>query len=195
MRTFLINLDRRPDRWVVVREHLADMDISVTRFSGIDNGWRGCRDSHLECIRQIWQEKKAGMILEDDVEFLVTKNHLIDYLVDVKSQLHPDWDALYLGASPQEPQIRYSQNLFRLNNAWCTHAIIWNPRKGGAMAYILDHKSEINKIDVFFANEVMPRFNIFITYPMICTQRQTQSDTCKRSDTSTLLTNYNLYCK
>jgi len=190
MKTFVINLDRRPDRWMVVREHLADMEIPVTRFAGIDNGWRGCRNSHLECIRQIWQSKEMGMILEDDAEFIAGKGFIGRALL----QLPEDWDALFLGASPQETQIRYSDNLFRLKNAWCTHAIIWNPREDGAMAYILDHKDDINKIDVFISQEIMPRFNVFITYPLICTQRQTQSDTCKRADNSTILTNYQKFC-
>jgi GR25 family glycosyltransferase involved in LPS biosynthesis len=190
MKCFVINLDRRPERWVVIREHLADLEISITRFTGIDNGWRGCRDSHIECIRQIWQSKEPGMVLEDDAEFIASKGFINDAML----QLPKDWDALFLGASPQEPQQRYSNNLFRLKNAWCMHAVIWNPRKNGAMAYILDHKEDIQKIDVFMAQEIMPRFNVFISYPMIVHQRVTDtSDTCKRSDVTTIDTNYQKY--
>jgi hypothetical protein len=128
--------------------------------------------------------------LEDDVQFLQP----LDALYKSIAQLPEDWDCLYLGASPQEPQERYSKNLFRLKNAWCTHAILWHPRDSGAVGYILGHKGDIQKIDVFMADVIMPEFNCFITYPMVATQKQTQSDTCKRSDVSTILKNYNKFC-
>ena len=109
-------------------------------------------------------------------------------------QLPSKWDCLYLGASPKEPQVRYSDNLFRLNNAHVTHAIIWHNRKDGAVDYILEHRNEINKIDDYFAKVIQPRFNCFVIYPMLCTQKQTKSDTCGRSDVSTIVNNYNRYC-
>lgn len=111
------------------------------------------------------------------------------------TQLPLDWDCLYLGASPQEPQERYSENLFRIKNSWCMHAILWHNREGGAIEYLLANKDRINKIDVFMAQEVMPKFNCFLIAPMVATQRETgTSDTCAKSDVSTIKTNYDKYC-
>ena len=187
----VINLDRRPDRWVIVREQLHDLDFHVTRFTGIDNGWRGCGASHLQLLQE-GLDHKFLTIFEDDILFLWT--HPIPMIIICMEDLPPDWDCMYLGASPKEPQVRYSDNLFRLKNAHTTHGIIWHNREGGAVEYILSHKKDIGKIDNYMATVIQPKFNCFVTAPMLATQRQTQSDTCKRADTSTIIKNYNRYC-
>ena len=188
--TFVINLDRRPDRWVTVSKHLAEQGIAVTRFPAIDGGWKGCRDSHLAVMEKC-KDKDVFMILEDDVLF-VQPTGIINI---ADTQLPEDWDCLYLGASPKEPQERYSENLYRIKNSHVTHAIIWNNRPDGAVDYILRHRAEIEKIDDYFVKEIQPIFNCFLTRPLVCIQTQTQSDTCKRSDVSTIGKNYQKYCK
>jgi glycosyl transferase family 25 len=192
MKIAIINLDRRVDRWCVVREHIHDIGFrGVIRFTAVDEkiGWKGCAKSHIAIIKQ-WKNEKEFLILEDDVEFLGD----ISLIDTAMAQLPEDWDALFLGASPQESQGRYSANLFRLKNAFCTHAIIWHPRENGAIDYILNHKEEIGKIDIFFSRHIYPNFNCYLISPLLCTQRQTQSDCCKRSDLSTIKKNYTRYC-
>ena len=191
MKTFVINLNRRPERWVVTKEHLYLQGFIATRFPAIDNGWQGCRDSHLAILEKCKKEV-FFFVFEDDVLFINDRS----YLNECVSQLPNDWDCLFLGASPQDPQERYSDNLFRLKNAKTTHAILWHTREGGAVDYILSHKEDIGKIDDYFCREIFPKFNCFLTYPLLCTQRETgTSDTCKRSDVSTIEKNYNKYCK
>ena len=162
-----------------------------TRFPAVDTtpGWVGCRESHLQVL-EMFKDCDGFAIYEDDVKFLTS----LDYIYIAMGQLPDDWDMLYLGASPKEPQERYSDNLFKVKNAHVTHAIIWHPRVGGAIDYILEHRQEIRKIDDFFATTIQPKFNCFLTYPLICTQIQTKSDTCGRSDVSTIMNNYNRYC-
>jgi hypothetical protein len=140
---------------------------------------------------ELCKDEEYFMILEDDVEVVED----LDYVSMAIEQLPKDWDCLYLGASPKEPQVRYSDNLFRLKNAHVTHCIMWHNRPGGAVEYILAHRDEIRKIDDFFANIVQPQFNCFVCYPMVMSQKQFQSDTCTRSDVSTILTNYTNFCK
>jgi len=189
----VINLDRRVDRWAVVREHLHDVGISPIRFTGIDKkpGWKGCRDSHLALFEKC-KEDTVFMILEDDVQFLWEDP--MEWIYTSLDELPLEWDALFLGASPQEPQERYSEHLFELRNSFTTHAIIWRYRTEGAVEYILKHKEEINKIDVYFRDVIFPKFNCFLTWPLIATQRQTKSDCCTHSDLSTIKRNYNKYC-
>ena len=191
MKAYVINLDRRVDRWAYVREHLAENGIKATRFSAIDKkpGWIGCRDSHL-AVMELCQDTHYFVILEDDISVINDPN-IVPKAIE---QLPDDWDCLYFGASPKEPQERYSANLFRLKNAHVTHAIMWHNRPGGAVEYILNHKEDIRKIDDYIATIIQPKFNCFVTYPMVMTQIQTQSDTCARSDLSTILTNYQKYC-
>jgi hypothetical protein len=192
MKSYLINLDRRVDRWNYVKEHLADHGIKVTRFSAIDTkpGWSGCKQSHL-AVMELCKDEQYFIIFEDDVEMIESA----DYVAMAIEQLPRDWDALYLGASPKEPQVRYSDNLFRLKNAHVTHCIMWHNRPGGAVEYIKAHKDEIRKIDDYFATVIQPKFNCFVCYPMVMSQKQFSSDTCTRSDVSTILSNYNQFCK
>jgi GR25 family glycosyltransferase involved in LPS biosynthesis len=133
----------------------------------------------------------AFQIFEDDVLFLDDYHTLVEKAL---MELPPDWDALFLGASPQENQERYSPHLFRLKNAKCTQAIIWHNRENGAVDWILSHRSDIGKIDRYYYETIFPKFNCFLIYPLLCTQTQFDSDTCGRSDVSTIQKNYNLYC-
>jgi GR25 family glycosyltransferase involved in LPS biosynthesis len=196
MKNYVINLDRRADRWVVVREELNSYGFSLTRFPSIDTkpGWRGCASSHLSIMEQAKNEV-AYITWEDDVQFLYDKDTTDFILNKALQQIPSDWDALFLGASPQEPQERYSDNLFRLKNAFCTHAILWHNRPNGATEYILRNKDRIEKIDVFLSQEIFPIFNCYLVYPLLISQHQTQSDCCTRSDLSTIAKNYAKYCK
>ena len=194
MNYYVINLDRRVDRWMYISGELARVGIEATRFPAVDAkpGWHGCRESHLS-LMDMCKKEVVFVILEDDVQFLW--ENPLEWIELALEELPLEWDCLYLGASPKEPQVRYSECLFELKNAHVTHAIIWHVREGGAVEYILEHRREINKIDDYFATVIQPNFNCFVTYPMIATQIQTQSDTCSRSDVSTILTNYNRFCK
>ena len=191
MLAYVINLDRRGDKWAYMRTELERMNIRVTRFPAfnIKPGWKGCRDSHL-AVMELCRGENMFEILEDDVQFLGT----LQDIANAFKELPEDWDMLSLGCSPQEPFERYSPHLFKMGKAFTTHAIIWRNRQEGAVDYILKNKDRINKIDVFFCEEVYPKFNCFVTYPLICTQVQFSSDTCARSDVSTVIENYNKYC-
>jgi GR25 family glycosyltransferase involved in LPS biosynthesis len=65
MKNYVINLDRRVERWQYVREHLADLGIKVIRFSAIDTkpGWVGCRESHLR-ILELCKDEEIFCIFE-----------------------------------------------------------------------------------------------------------------------------------
>jgi hypothetical protein len=189
MINYVINLDHRKDRWEDVIKELERVKIYATRFSGFNNGWKGCRDSHIAILNKS-QDEVAVTIFEDDVLFIED----IEYVSEAILQLPKDWDCLYLGGSPQQPQERYSDNLFKANNVKVSHAILWHPRPDGAVDYILNHIWSIGKWDRYLAETIQPKFNCFMTFPMICSQRQSFSDTCRRSDASSILKNYQKYC-
>jgi hypothetical protein len=191
---YLINRTDRPERRRHAMEQLEAQGQNAHLFPAIVSkiGWHGCRDSHLACIVHAVADGEITTVLEDDVLFLED----IQVAQICMMELPIDWDILYLGGSPQRPQERYSPRLYKANGVLCMHAIVYNPRKGGAVDYILeqDDKHAIGKIDVFLMNEIQPVFNCFLTRPMIATQRQFQSDTCRRSDVSTIEKNYTKYC-
>ncbi len=194
MNNYVINRPDRPERLAHAREQLSQQGLNARLFEAIiaRRGWEGCRDSHLAIMEKCKTDVIFG-IFEDDILFIENFNDVVPFAI---GELPADWDALYLGASPKQPQERYSSHLFRLKNAHCTQGILWHTRKGGAVEYILSHKDQIKKIDDFFANTIQPLFNCFITYPMVATQTDKfKSDTCSKSDVSTILKNYNRYCK
>ena len=192
MKCYVINRNDRPQRWDKVWDELIRVGIKPERFPAIiaTPGWVGCRDSHLKLLEQNRNEEHV-IIFEDDVIFITDPVFAIEKCF---TELSPDWDCLYFGASPKQPQERYSEHLFKLNNAHVTHAILWN-MQGEAVKQILVDKDQIRKWDDYLATVIQPKFNCFVVYPMVATQRQYQSDTCKRSDVSTIESNYNLYCK
>jgi len=191
MQSYIINRQDRPERLNHAREELSKQQLNARVFKAFITkpGWLGCRDSHLAVMEKC-KEEDMFLILEDDILFLGDFHTALD---EVSGELPSDWDCLFLGASPQEPFERYSPHLFKMGKAWCAHAIVWHNRPNGAIEYILSHKSDINKIDVFFANEIFPKFNCFLIYPLLVTQVQFKSDTCTRSDVSTIAKNYSLY--
>lgn len=194
MKTYCINLQDRPARWLDVQDELSRFGWGwpVERIDAVRThpGWIGCTESHFIALRMGIVGGNPFCVLEDDVLFLQDRQVLLNAI----DQLPEDWDMLYLGASPKKQQERYSDNLFRLDNANVTHAIIWNPRSGGALDYVLNDRASIRKIDDYFATVIQPRFNCFVTYPMVATQKDLQSDTCKYSDVGTILRNYNTFC-
>jgi len=193
MKKFVINLDRRLDKQEYVLGELTRVGMTATRYSAIDTkpGWVGCALSHIACMEQ-GKNDYCVTVFEDDIKFLVDcPQELMDEAV---SQLPKEWDMISWGTSPQEPLQRYSENLFRLNKkSWCMHAYTIN-NNNGLIDLIVKHKDDIGKIDVFMSKRVYPVYNCFLVYPLLCTQVQFQSDTCKRSDVSTIEVQYNKNC-
>lgn len=193
MKKYCINLDRREDRWEKAKEQFDYLGWDVERFSAFDEkpGWIGCAKSHVEILKRHVGDPKPFMIFEDDVKF-ITGEDVLEY---IEEELPEGWDMVYLGVSPKQEQIRYSEHLFRTNNAHVTHAIMWKWREHGALECVVNHKDGIGKFDDFLVSDVQPVFNCFSVFPMMCTQWDEKSDICHRSDVSAIERNFKLYCR
>ena len=190
MKAYCINLPERPERWDEFRKQ--KIPFEVQRFDAIrDNpGWKGCTKSHLKVFQEITEY--PCIVFEDDCLML----HDWAMVEQCMIQLPADWDMLYLGATLNEKLEPYSKNLYRIKNAWTTHAIIYNSNK--VPEFILSNKSNIKKIDVFITENVLPIFQCFITYPLIATQRPGISDVLRKStftDYKIITDNYEKYVK
>jgi len=197
MRTFVINLADRPERMARAREQLDAVNMPFERFEAIKTkpGWRGCRDSQLAVLDRIkhlrWNDDyHFCLILEDDVEFLPNWQ---ETLKKSRFYLPLDWSLLYLGCSPQSPLKKQNDYLYVAKDCLCNHAILYNNHKRGVVDYILQCRDEIRKIDDFYRTVIQEQFKCFVTYPLCATQWQSQSDTCKRSDVSTIIKNFDKY--
>ena len=189
MDIFVIHLPHRKDReeWFTSEFKRVKIEPIIVYGHKTEPGWKGCRDAHLNLMNFA---DDMFTIFEDDVEFVGAPR---DYNRAV-AQLPEDWDCLYMGGSPQSPQEKYSPNLFKATDTLTTHAIMWNKRKGGAVEYILEHREEVGKIDVFLKDVIQPKFNCFAMYPQMCVQHEgLGTDTCKRSDVRIMRENAKLY--
>lgn len=115
--TFVINLDRRPDRWEKFQKN--DIGLNYVRFPAIDGsklvstpqlqrifdnndynmrtGMVGCAISHIKlCVELVNQEEQDFYcILEDDIDLVP---NFKQKFVQIISQLTPgEWDMIYLG--------------------------------------------------------------------------------------------------
>lgn len=107
------------------------------------------------------------LMFEDDVEIKVT-----DHFTKAISQLPEDWELCYLGANIIGEYYRYSENLFQINGAWTTHAVMYNnPKKLCESFNDMDHM-----FDDWLLKYIQPRGKSFIISPMMAWQKVHYSD-------------------
>lgn len=187
----VINLDRRKDR--LTEFQAQKIPLNVERFPAIEHerGIVGCNKSHLAILER--PHKYPFIVFEDDCEIIG------DWVLIEKamSQLPSGWDLLYLGANLNKPQIQYSENLYRLQDAWTTHAIVYGSQR--VVDYIVKQRSQFEErtIDVFYAKDVTMKFKCFMVRPMLAIQRKSFSDIQKgeRDYQPDILQNLNKYAK
>lgn len=94
-RAFVINLDKRPDRWETFQHHnkLLLENFEVQRFSGIEKNppKDGIFESFTKCMELGFQTEESIIIMEDDC-YLVPG--AIDKIKKAWDDLPSDWDCL-----------------------------------------------------------------------------------------------------
>ena len=156
--------------------------FEVERVSAVEtmDGSMGCNLSHLAILKH--QKEFPFVIFEDDY-VMVEPWSTVEKAIE---QLPPTWDALWLGATLDTPIKRYSDNLYLLKKAYCTHGIIYNSPE--IVDYVLKELPKFlattkgkKIIDVFYYEQVQEIFDCFITYPMCALQAEGYSDIMKRT--------------
>jgi GR25 family glycosyltransferase involved in LPS biosynthesis len=119
LKTFVVNLDRRPDRMENFEKHEAPKFLNYKRFSAVDGskmiptaqlqqifdhndynmrkGMVGCAMSHLKLCVELLKDENTDVycILEDDIDFVP---EFEKKLLWCASELHKtNWDMFYLG--------------------------------------------------------------------------------------------------
>lgn len=173
-----INLDKRPDRWRDCQEEFARIGLQVDRFSALvgANGMQGLHMSNQR-IFQCYAGERI-LVLEDDVVFCSFFKELYSIMYN---ELPDNWDMLYLGGNADRPQVRHSHWLYKAVGILTTHAILYSGRMTQWLANNMQVPEVVtrqNTIDVWYANEIQPKFNCFIAYPQIAAQRLGYSDIC-----------------
>lgn len=162
----------------------------VWRFDALpidDDKILGPHQSFSASVRRILEDfmvsgARSLLHLEDDVVF---RDHA--HLQQALSELPDDWDVVYLGANllcwnrDDDPQPeRYSEHLFRVHQAWCTHAIGFSRR---VVPFILENQPDFSSqmIDNWISAQ-LPRLNAFVVAPMVAYQRPHHSAIWNRFD-------------
>lgn len=86
------------------------------------------------------------------------------------SELPDDWDLVYLGANIREGQPeQFSGSLFRIRNAWTTHAIGYHRRM---IPYLLENQPGFSE-EMYdnWLSTILPSFKAYIVSPMVAWQR------------------------
>ena len=198
---YILNLDRRPDRYENIKSKLNILDIKFERFSAIDgNNIRcgeydfskfkkgygmlenkyalACLRSHIEIIKDAkLKGYKRILIFEDDV--------LINS--DIKIHLQKlrnidNWKLLYLGASQYNWDVEFIENFF------------YSKRTLGCFAYAIDSSMydeiiNLNKQEKSIDNlllEIQNRYykQCYTLYPNICAADVSESSIRNKRDQS-----------
>lgn len=129
-RVYVLNLDRRSDRWRAVLDELARVDLSTRarRVPGVvaQDPKAGCSAGHLKMLRAALEDgAMSPLFLEDDVRFTARS---IEGLWPPIRALPPDWEMFYLGynldpgPSAATPPSFAGPHLLRLHGCLTTHA-------------------------------------------------------------------------
>lgn len=139
-RTFVINLDRRPDRWeqfqqrfpvdwpFVQPERFAAIDgeqcVVPEYFNGSIGAW-GCYQTHLQLWQmQIRDELGCVLILEDDAVF---SRDAVAVIQETLRLVPDDWEQIYFGGqyrntNEMAPEVVVQDKLVRCRAVNRTHA-------------------------------------------------------------------------
>jgi len=164
MKSIVINLDHRSDRWHTAQKQLIDFGIAKPeRFSAYSqpSAVRGNGISHYECLQNGYD-----LVFEDDIFFEPYAKEVYDAAL---KQLPDDWDILYLGGNVISPLTRFSDNLYRCTDAWGSFAILYSAK---GREFILKHYNPHAENFIIFDEWLrvwsQSRGQAYICSPIIC---------------------------
>jgi hypothetical protein len=194
---YLINLEERKDRLENSLININNYEINnFEKFNGVkinENEYTFLSDkeksqlgyslSFYRIIRDAYVKNFSSiLILEDDFEFIHDKENTNLFLKKSIDDLPSDWDVFYLGANimydyTNYPIEKFSDNLLKLNSAYCTHAISFSRRAILKILEIFSNESifieQMNSykiFDIFLAKYFCINNSCFISREMLCTQ-------------------------
>ena len=192
---YCVNLDERIDRWELAKKEFDLMGITnYIRFSAVknENGATGCRDSHIEIIKDAKKNNyKKILIFEDDFTFINTNQTLLNNVL--KQLENINYHLFYLGATLEKNfgiLRKVDENIVNTNFAFATHAYSVNKN---IYDFIINEAPKHPIIDVFYQQHIVRRGGCFISNPMMCVQRETYSDVEKKETNyaAMMLDNFN----
>jgi GR25 family glycosyltransferase involved in LPS biosynthesis len=176
-RIVLINLASRPDRLVESSLELKRHKIPFEVVEGIknENGQQGISDTLRGLFRETLEQSNGPLLVfEDDVRMVVEPAEFERIMDLALIELPSHWDMLYLGANLPSPRVvsEFSAHLLRTKRALALHAVAYSRR---GMEEILSLPPTL-PIDLQIADEINTAGGSFVTYPLLCTQKESYSN-------------------
>jgi len=163
MDAYVINLDKRPDRWQQIQEDWANTSINLIRFKAVEHkfGAVGCARSHLALVQYAKDNKMPFiLVLEDDAIPTDYFSKLWKRTTTYIGNHFDEWDIFNGG--PSNICKKYIQKLtstfWKTDNAKGTHFIIYNQR---CYDKVLSWESLPEKL------EDRPAIDEYISYPYL----------------------------
>lgn len=177
IKTYVINLDRRPDRLQKFTSNIPD-DFQYERFPAVDGsnlkstaqlqrifdgnnynmrkGMVGCAMSHIKLyIELINSEHEFFCILEDDIDFVPNFKYKLSHLH--KQIIHDPWDIVFIGHHLYSQYIsKNSHDKEKLPTAekWDTQTSLMRSI-GGTGGYLISKKGAINILEFLNKNGII----------------------------------------
>lgn len=190
---YVINLDRRDDRWATMSNELNLHGISSTRWSAVDGktiqgphhmkhpdmpgekikGAVGALRSHRSIVEDAQRKGHDTIcVMEDD---LILQPNFNDRFTTLIKSAPSNWDLLYLGCHwhglPQP--VAVGRNIFKLKCFGMFGVLI----KKRAYSLILSSTAdESMPVDDCFVKRIQPRLNVYTTIPFLVKVRPDYSD-------------------
>jgi hypothetical protein len=187
---YVINLDRRPDRYESFKKELSKYGIeNVERFSAIDGttimqnninllaGEIGVLESHLEIIKKCKEEGLNNvLIMEDDVCFSDEILKLDEYM----SAVPKDWEFLYFGGNHVygSPPELINDKIIKLNYTVALQCVAIHNSMFEVIEAILPKMKK--QVDAYYA-DLHNTFNAYGFYPNMAKQTAGFSDIQNRN--------------
>jgi GR25 family glycosyltransferase involved in LPS biosynthesis len=207
-KTFLINLDRRPDRLAASKRRADLIGLEFERFPACD----GAKENlHIISAQEIgqspmyWNLAAAGLcvtltriieraksekldsilILEDDFSVNPDIKDVNKFIDDNIKDVPSDWETLYLGANHLRPFVPMTEHVAKLSGAYACHA---HAVRSTIFDIMLEELSKINNpIDVTYCEVIHPRGKSYVFRPHPILQAEDYSDIVKNRVNYTFL--------
>lgn len=173
MNIVILGLEARQDRWqrcleILEREGIKKVTHYTTVRDFTDTWGRATRD-----FLQLLRIKRGEELLffEDDFELTEGWRDVFD---KARSELPQDYDMLYLGINLTKKPKKESETLYRVRGGWCLHGVLMSPK---FIDFVLrEFDPAWRQVFDEWCRVVAEKRKFYMTYPMICYQRESFSD-------------------
>lgn len=124
---YIINLDKRQDRWKHCEEQMAKHGFTAERFKAIEatqmiKGWQACTLSHIAVLEDARQRGfERVLVLEDDFVFCDDFNGIFT------AKYSNAYEVLYLGVGHKQPPIEFEfSNYYKVIEGYTSHAVAYS---------------------------------------------------------------------